>query len=129
MRELGYESINGSRDTEARRNRRKKETLDILKSSMGNVSAACEKVGISRATFYLWRQEDSEFDEAVNEINERTLDFVESCLMQGIKNGNAKLIMFYLVNRGRNRGYSTRPEDTKESSQVKIVLSSEETDF
>lgn len=51
----------------------------------------------------MWRQKDAEFDEAVREINEDTLDFVESILMKGIKDGNAKIIMCYLMNKGATR--------------------------
>lgn len=100
-----------------RRSRRKKEALAILQRNLGNVSACCEKVGISRATFYEWRRADADFDEAVREINERALDFAEGKLFEGIRAGNAKLIIFYLVNRGKGRGYSRKPEDAVENPE------------
>ena len=115
LEELGLSDVDtikkGSKAPVYRRNQRKKELLGLLQKSLGNVAAACEKVGISRATFYEWRQKDEKFDKAVHEINERALDFVEEKLFAGIRAGNAKLIIFYLVNRGRSRGYSRKPED------------------
>lgn len=115
-RELAELGLNGVDTTKSkapayRRNRRKREILEILRRNLGNVSAACEKVGISRATFYDWRQNDPDFDAEISEINERALDFVEGKLLEGIRAGNPKLIIFYLVNRGRSRGYSRKPED------------------
>lgn len=129
--DLGLEALDTAHARESkspayRRNRRKKELLTVLRATLGNVSGACEKVGVSRATFYLWRQEDTEFDQAVREINERTLDFVEQSMMSEIKKGNAKLIIFYLMNRGRERGYCRKPEDVQQRPQVNIVLSDDE---
>ena len=117
-RELGELGLSGVDSTKSkapayRRNKRKKEIIEILSKNLGNVTAACEKVGISRATFYDWRRTDADFDEAITEINERTLDFVEGQLLKGISVGNAKLIIFYLVNRGKSRGYSRKPEEAE----------------
>ena len=41
----------------------------------------------------MWKQKDAEFEEGVREINEKTLDFVKSIQMKGIKDGNVKLII------------------------------------
>ena len=113
LAELGLAGVDTTKSKAPayRRGRRKKETLELLTKYMGNVAATCAKVGISRATFYEWRQSDAAFDEAVRDINERTLDFVEGKLLEGIRAGNAKLIIFYLVNKGKTRGYSRRPEE------------------
>ena len=113
LAELGLANVDTTKSKAPayRRNRRKDELLAILRKNNGIVSVACEKVGISRATFYEWRQKDPKFDDAVHEINERTLDFVEAKLIDGIRAGNPKLIIFYLVNRGRSRGSSRKPED------------------
>ena len=120
LEELGLSSLDTTKkESKApvyRRNQRKKELLGLLQKSLGNVAAACEKVGISRATFYEWRQKDEKFDKAVHEINERALDFVEEKLFAGIRAGNAKLIIFYLVNKGKARGYSRKPEDVVENA-------------
>lgn len=108
----------------------KRYALESLKSTLGNVSLTCEKVGISRMTFYKWRSEDPEFNRQVEEINERTLDFVESKLLQGIQDGNTRLIMFYLNCKGKKRGYGLKNEtEGDKSGAVMIQISSEEADF
>ena len=49
-------------------------------------------------------------------------------LMKGIKDGNAKLIMFYLMNKGRARGYAEKP-DPEQSKPINIVISQDEAGF
>ena len=39
----------------------KEKLLDSLKECSGIVTFACEKVGLSRQTFYRWYREDAEF--------------------------------------------------------------------
>ena len=133
LEDLGVDPLDtksrNSKSPAFRRSRRKKELIDVLRKTFGNVMLSCQKVGISRATFYLWRQEDPEFDEAVHEINEMTLDFVEHELLKGIKEGNTRLIMFYLTAKGRSRGYGQTPADTAERRPLKVVISQDEAEF
>lgn len=116
--------------SERRQEKQKKEILKALKNTMGNVSLSCEKVGISRFAFYKWRDEDPEFNREVEEINERTLDFVESKLMQGIQDGNARMIIFFLSTKGRARGYG-QPKDVggDKSSGVLLNITSDEAEY
>lgn len=128
LAELGLSNVDTTKSKAPayRRNRRKREAIELLNRNLGNVSACCQQIGISRATFYEWRQKDPDFDEAVREINERALDFVEGQLFQGIRAGNAKLIIFYLVNRGKSRGYSRRPEEAPDGQQLDAAAQSVE---
>lgn len=108
----------------------KQYALEVLKKNFGNVSLTCEKVGISRMTFYKWRSEDAEFNQEVEDINERTLDYVESKLLQGIQDGNTRLIMFYLNCKGKKRGYGLKNEtDGDKSGAVMIQITADEADF
>ena len=122
---------NGKQEqSERRKEKQKKDILKALKNTMGNVSLSCEKVGISRFAFYRWRDEDPEFDKAVEEINERTLDFVESKLMQGIQDGNARMIIFFLSTKGRGRGYGqTKESGGDKSSGVLLNITSDEAEY
>lgn len=121
---------NGKQEqSERRKEKQKKDILKALKNTMGNVSLSCEKVGISRFAFYKWRDEDPEFDKAVEEINERTLDFVESKLMQGIQDGNARMIIFFLSTKGRGRGYGQTKENGEKSSGVILNITSDEAEY
>lgn len=119
----------GTKAGEERRERHKQELLDILRKTLGNVTTACQKVGVSRQTFYQWRSSDPEFDEAVHDINEMTLDFVEQQMFNEIKKGNSRLIMFYLVNRGRSRGYSQKQEGEQRAPTVNVVINKDEAEY
>lgn len=79
--------------------------LSNLTRSLGNISASCDKTGISRQTYYQWLEDDPEFAKEVAHIKERSVDFVEGCLFQQIKNGNATSTIFFLKTRARHRGY------------------------
>ena len=89
---------------------KKNKVIECLKNSKGIVADACKNTGISRGTFYKWYKEDEDFKEQVDEINEATLDFVESKLLENIKKGEVTSIIFYLKTKGRNRGYQEKQE-------------------
>lgn len=91
---------------------KKKEFIEVYKTTLGIVSQACEKVGISRTTFYEWCKEDANFKAKAEEINEMQIDFVESQLLQNIKKKDTNACIFYLRTKGRKRGYTDK--DTNE---------------
>ena len=88
----------------------KKTMLDALERSLGIVSTACEKAGISRQTHYNWMKDDPEYKEAVRAIEERTIDFAESHLHALIKDKNPAATIFFLKTKGKTRGYIERQE-------------------
>ena len=99
----------------------KKETLlQSLESSMGIVSTACNKTGISRSSFYKWYKEDEEFRKKVDEIDSVKLDFVESQLFKNIQNLKEKSIIFYLQHKGHKRGYIQKQNINLTSNEEKI---------
>lgn len=55
----------------------KEKLLTSLKDCSGIVTFACEKVGLSRQTFYRWYRDDSEFKERADAINELQIDIAE----------------------------------------------------
>ena len=89
---------------------RKKDLLDALERSLGIVSTACEKAGVSRQTHYNWLKDDPEYKAAVDQIQESVIDFAESHLYKLIKEGNPAANIFYLKTKGKNRGYIERQE-------------------
>ena len=114
--------------TERKQEKQKKAALEYLRKTFGNVSLTCEKIGISRFTFYRWRDEDSEFNAAVEEINERTIDTVESQMLKGIQDGNARLIIFFLSTKGRGRGYGQTKENDGDKS-IAINITQDEAEY
>ena len=67
------------------------------------VQIACEKTGISRATYYRWRKASIEFVKATDQaIAEGVLminDLAESTLLSTIKDKNITSTIFWLKNR------------------------------
>ena len=88
----------------------KKLILEALEKSLGVVTTAVKLVGIARSTFYKWMDEDKEFAKKVKDIENITLDFVESQLHKQIKDGNTPSTIFYLKTKGKRRGYIERQE-------------------
>lgn len=86
----------------------KKKLLEALERSLGIVTPACKDVGVSRETFYRYYREDEAFKNAVDDINEITLDFTENQLLKKIKEGSERSILFYMKYKGRKRGYTER---------------------
>lgn len=91
------------------------------------VQLACEKIGISRATYYRWRKEDEEFikitDESLAEGKLLVNDMAESQLMSAIRDRNMTAIIFWL--KHHHPSYGTRVEITARI-QDKQELTSEQ---
>lgn len=89
---------------------RKKATLAFYEKSMGNITATCREIGISRQTFYRWCKNDKNFNQAVNNVSEANLDYAESMLLKNIKEGKEVSLIFFLKTKGKSRGYVERTE-------------------
>jgi hypothetical protein len=104
----------------------KEKFIEKLKEFGGIVCQACEATGISRSTFYRWRDEDPEFSEAVDEVAEAQIDFVESKLMKLINQGDTTATIFYLKTRGKRHGWNEKQqpmvEINAEPQQPTLVL-------
>lgn len=101
---------------------KKKSLLEALEKSLGIVSTACKKVGISRRTYYNWYNNDSVFKAAVDDINEMALDYAESKLHGLIKDSNVAAILFYLKTKGKSRGFIERNEVAVEGNIESKVI-------
>jgi len=70
------------------------------------IQIVCQKTGISRATFYRWREKDKNFREksdiALKEGVSLINDLAESQLISAIKDKNMTAIIFWLKNRNPN---------------------------
>ena len=88
----------------------KKDFLEALERSLGVVSTAAKACNISRRTHYRWLEEDEEYKEAVQDIQESSIDFAESSLHQQIKNKIPSSSIFYLKTKGKHRGYVEKQE-------------------
>ena len=96
----------------------KEKLLEALERSLGIVTPACKEVGISRNTFYEYYKTDIIFKEAVDDINEITLDFVENNLLKKIKEGSERSILFYTKYKARKRGYTDSLDITSGGDKI-----------
>lgn len=78
------------------------------------IQIICERVGISRATFYRWKNDDSQFAQAVETaIHEGVSlvnDMAESQLISAIKDKNFSAIAYWLNHR--HPSYTNKVEVT-----------------
>ena len=92
------------------------------------VQVSCEKVGIGRATFYRWKQEDQDFatraEEALTEGSSLVNDVAESQLMSAIRDKNLTAIIFWL--KHHHTAYATKVEVTARLRADNEVLTPEQ---
>lgn len=99
----------------------KKRLLNALKQTGGLITPAAQMVGLSRQHVYWLMKHDENFKKEVEDINEETLDFVESKLMEKIREGSEKSIHFYLKTKGKSRGYSDNVDITSNGETINTV--------
>lgn len=89
---------------------RKAMFIDNLKASGGIICVACESTGINRSTYYRWRESDKDFADAVDEVMEAQIDFVESKLMELVNAHDTTATIFYLKTKGKKRGWTEKQQ-------------------
>jgi hypothetical protein len=75
------------------------------------VQIVCEKVGISRSTYYRWRNNKDfckKSDQALQEGSELVNDMAESQLLSAIREQNMTAIIFWL--KHHHKAYATKVE-------------------
>ena len=92
------------------RHTKKEAILEALEKALGVVTTACQKAGVSRATYYRWLNEDADFSAQVTAIQDVALDFAESKLFEQIQDGSTAATIFYLKTKGKRRGFVERQE-------------------
>ena len=92
------------------------------------VQIACEKSGVSRATYYRWRKEDQEFlkaaDGAITEGEALITDMSESQLISLIRDRNFPAIQLWL--KHHHPRYTSRLEISGEITHSQKELTDEE---
>ena len=86
---------------EKRQEKQKQEVLDLLRKTP-IVQIVCERTGVSRATFYRWKEKDKVFakqaDESLTQGSNLINDLAESHLISRIKEQDLTAIIFWLKN-------------------------------
>ncbi len=92
------------------------------------IQIACEKVGVSRMTFYRWRRDDetfaSEADEALADGKSLVNDLAESQLLSALKDGDPWSIQYWL--RHHHAEYSNKLEITAKTSSETLTPEQQE---
>jgi len=86
------------------------------------IQIVCQKTGVSRATFYRWREQDKKFKELADKALKEGIAFIndlaESQLLSSIKDKNMTAIIFWL--KSHHSSYDTTkfqittPENNKD---------------
>jgi hypothetical protein len=86
---------------------------NMLASNLGNVSAACRALNVSRQTYYQWKNEFTDFAQRCGDVEEKLKDDAENVMYKAMfKKEDADMIRFYLKTKCRDRGYGTQYEIT-----------------
>ena len=116
------------------RNKTKRKLLNEIQK-FGNVYLSCLKIGISRATYYRWKQEDEKFKKEAEEAErvgrENICDVAEHSLLQNIKNKDQRAIEFTLTHNSekykRNQTTNVVIVHKKEDSTISSVNNDKQT--
>ena len=101
---------------------KKKAFLEALTETLGNITLASQKIGIERKTVYNWKNKDVDFANAIDEIQqEYVVDYVESKMIKKINEGESSMIMFYLNNKAKHRGYGQQRQ-SQDDRRITINL-------
>jgi len=86
------------------------------------IQISCERAGISRTTYYRWRQDSKKFaaqcDQSLNEGYQFINDIAEAKLLTSIKDGNLMGIFYWLNHR--HDAYKNKLEVTTKISDGKL---------
>lgn len=82
--------------------------IQAMEKNLGVVTTACTEIGIHRSMHYHWMQNDEKYYNAIKEIENVAIDFVESKLHACIKDMDTTAIIFFLKTKGKERGYSEK---------------------
>lgn len=105
--------------------RTNKQIIDALNKSGGIVAGAAKMLGMNRSALSRRIGKSPELKAAYEDVQESTLDLVESKLLGEIQGGNITAMIFYLKCKGKKRGFVERYElqDAEEMpSKVEVEI-------
>ncbi|OGJ55465.1 hypothetical protein A3D88_04370 [Candidatus Peribacteria bacterium RIFCSPHIGHO2_02_FULL_52_16] len=113
--------------TTAERTKRDKAALVEQLRKTPVIQIACEKTGVSRMTYYRWR-EDDEFataaDNALADGKSLVNDLAESQLLSALREGEAWSVQYWL--RHHHLDYSNKLEITAKAASDKLTPEQQE---
>ena len=117
--------------TIVRRQQKDKEAVIENLKRMPIIEIACNKSGVSRATYYRWKEQDPEFSQAVDKAQEEgealIRDVAVSKIIKGINDDNLTAAMYWLNHRDprfSNKveiSTTTKPQEALSKEQEEVV--------
>ena len=96
--------------------------IEALKSKHGNISTSCEAANIARSTYYEWLDKSDTFRQKKEDAIEGLYDFVESKLMEQIREGNTIAIIFFAKTKMKGRGYVEKQQIETQGDFKSVVI-------
>lgn len=93
--------------------------LKAYRKTLGNVTMSCAAAKITLGDYNRALVEDFKFRQDIADLDQAEIDFGESKLKERMQKGDTRAIIYFLNNKGKERGYG-------EGSSVKITGSKEE---
>lgn len=90
----------------------KLRTVEALRQAAGIKAVAAQLLQVSRQTLYTFLNEHPDIGQELQQIEDEFSDLVEQKLFQAIRDGSERSIHFYLQTKAKQRGYTTRVEQT-----------------
>lgn len=104
---------------------KEKELLEAIKDSYGLVTKVAEKLHCSWATADRAIKESEMASRAMQDENEKLLDFAEGQAIKRMKDGDGVMIRFYLATKGKKRGYTyeekLEADESAEDSNINVI--------
>ena len=90
-----------------------------IPGSGGNIALIAHRCQCSRQSVYLKIEKYPKLKELLENERETAMDMVESKILEGIKDGNTAMIIFYAKTKMKHRGYVERQEiDVKQVPEL-----------
>lgn len=85
---------------------------NALRACDGVLILAAEACGVHRHTLRKFMDKHPELYEVKVEVDEELLDVAENAVIRDLRAGEMKTVRWYMERKGKNRGYSSRIEQT-----------------
>ncbi len=102
--------------------------IEIYEKKGCNITATCTALGISRKTFYEWKEKKKKLAEGLEAAEEAIIDFAESKLVEHINNDDVQALIFFLRTKGKKRGYVEKTETDVNINQFEKLMQDTEDD-
>jgi adenine-specific DNA methylase len=102
---------------------RQKAFLQAYQKTFGNITMSCDKIDISRETYYDWLK-NPKFKKAIENTEPQKVmdDFVKKNFRHRIAEGSDRLISEYVNKRGVEMGMWSKQEQDDASEQIQIII-------